>query len=160
MRSWFRLAAAVLALATSCGVGHAYAGQHGSQRRLGGASYSYPEEGVTVGPPSKRAVHDAAVSSLPNPKSVVAALRQLRWAPAAFKTGGPSVSLRSVTEKYPHVRGVSAGVTYQAWVVSVRGPVTFTGGPGSTPPPADTKCTDVVIYDLHVNRWTESLQSC
>lgn len=100
------------------------------------------------------------MSKLRTPAAAVAALRRSRWAVGAFMTGMRVASLHTVTEKLPVVNGVRAGVPYEAWVASVRGPVIFTGGPGSTPPPAGTECTDAAIYDLQLFRWTESIQSC
>jgi hypothetical protein len=123
-------------------------------------SINYASLGVTVGLPSPRAAGYATGSSLRTSAAAIAALRRSRWALAAFRTGTPVASLHSVTETNPSVPGVRKGVRYQAWVVTVRGPVLFTGGPGSTPPPPHTKCTDVAIYDLQLARWTESLQSC
>jgi hypothetical protein len=154
----------LLAVALALAAGGATSGAQGHQpsRHPAGRSgvVTYAEQGVTVSRPSARAAHDAAASSLPTPAAAVTALRRSRWAQAAFSTGMPVASLHTVTEKYPVAKGVRVGVPYQAWVVRVRGPVIFTGGPGSTPPPAGTKCTDVAIYDLQLSRWTESVQSC
>ncbi len=151
----------VSALALSCGPASGAQG-HQPNGRLGtrGETTTYAEQGVILGPDSPQAAHYASVSRLRTPSAVIAALRQTRWAPDAFRTGVPSVSLHSVTEKDPAVKGVRVGVPYQAWVASVRGQVVFTGGPGSTAPSAHAKCTDVAIYDLQLSRWTDSIQSC
>jgi hypothetical protein len=94
------------------------------------------------------------------PAAAVGAFERLPAVDGRSDGGIPVASLRSVTEHDPVVSGVRVGVPYQAWVVRLRAPVIFTGGPGPTPPPADTKCIDVGIYDLQISRWTESLQAC
>ena len=152
---------AVLALTAGCSASGAEAAHHSTgHAATRPATVTYAGQGVTVSPPSGRAKHDAAMSKLRTPAAAVAAVRRSRWAMGAFRTGTSVASLHTVTERHPVVKGIRAGVPYQAWVVSVRGPVIFTGGPGSTPPPAGTECTDVAIYDLQLARWTESLQAC
>lgn len=151
---------AVVALLAGCATSRTQANQHHSRAPARGTVITYPEQGVTIGPRSARAARYAAASSLKTPAAAIAALRLSPAAQVAFRTTVPVASLRTVTERLPVVTGVRTGVPYQAWVVSVRGPVVFIGGPGSTPPPAGTKCTDVEIYDLQLSRWTESFQSC
>jgi len=153
------LIVAVSALASTHAGPAARAHQFSGHLATHSRSVVYAAQGVTVGPPSARAAHYAAISSLRTSASAIAALRRTRWALDAFKTGKPKASLHTVVERHPVAPGVRTGVPYQAWVITVRGPVIFTGGPGSTPP-IHPKCTDVAIYDLQLGRWTVSLQNC
>lgn len=137
---------------------------HRRKAHAAGAGLTYPDQGVQVDPPSSQAAAIAAASPLSTPAAVLASFNQYPAAQSAFgsvlTSGNPSASLATVTEQNPIAPGVAVGIPYQAWVVSVRGPVNFYGGPNSTPPPADTQCNDVGIYDLQLSQWTELLQSC
>ncbi len=137
---------------------------HRQRAHSAGAALTYPAQGVQVGAPSAQALRYAAASGLSTSSAAVAGFRQDRAAQGAFgsaiTSGDPTAALATVTEQYPVTAGVSAGVPYQAWVLSVRGPAAFYGGPHSRPPPAGLQCDDVGIYDLQLSKWTELLQSC
>lgn len=137
---------------------------HRQRAHSAGAALTYPAQGVQVGAPSAQALRYAATSGLSTSSAAVAGFKQDRAAQGAFgsaiTSGHPTAALATVTEQYPVTAGVSAGVPYQAWVLSVRGPAAFYGGPGSRPPPAGLQCDDVGIYDLQLSKWTELLQSC
>jgi hypothetical protein len=140
--------------------------RHGHRVNAGAATTTaetYPDSGITVAAPSANATTLASQSQL---SSAAAAAAAFRASPAAQNAFGPAVSgtisasLQTVTEQEPIATGVKKNTPYQAWVVSVQGPVIFTGGPNSTPPPADTQCQDVGIYDLQTAEWSDYLQSC
>lgn len=137
---------------------------HRRKAHAAATGMTYPDQGVTVSPPSSQAAQDAAESSISTPSAAVTSFDQYPAAQSAFglaaTSGSPTASLATVTEQDPISAGVSAGVPYQAWVVTVRGPVRVFGGPGSTPPPAGTECDDVGIFDFQLSTWTELLQSC
>lgn len=137
---------------------------HRQRAPVVGAAVTYPAQGVQVGAPSAQAPRYAATSGLSTSSADVASFKQDRAAQGAFgsaiTSGNPTAALATVTEQYPVTAGVSVGVPYQAWVLSVRGPAAFYGGPDSRPPPAGLQCDDVGIYDLQLSKWTELLQSC
>ncbi len=84
-----RLGSGALA-AVACTAGRMQADQDQVRALPRGAVVAYPEQGVTIGLRSVRAVREAAASSLKTPSAAIAALRWSRSAQLAFELECPS----------------------------------------------------------------------
>jgi hypothetical protein len=122
----------------------------------------FPDQGVTLSAASAHAGTYANSDGLATAASAAASFRALPAAQAAFGTAlddrTPTAEQFDVTETDPQSADVKVSVAYPAWVVSVSGPVIFTGI--GSPPAAGTTCQDVGIYDLQASAWTELMQNC
>jgi hypothetical protein len=133
-----------------------------------GPGTTFADQGVTLSAASQQASSSATASSLPTSATAVAGFQNLPAAQTVFGpttlSNNPAATLLSVTEQDPVVPGVTVGVPYSAWVVSVNGPQVEVGTPAGAPPTAGpltaAACKDVGIYDVQSNKWTELLQSC
>jgi hypothetical protein len=128
---------------------------------------TYPSQGVDLSAPRSDAQSEAAAAGLRTASQAMIALREdlaARVFPISPKNSShPHASLKTVIEHLPVVRGVTAGVPYQAWVVTMSGPALVIGGgdPGSTSGSTRVPtCQDIAIYDLRLKQWTEYIQSC
>jgi hypothetical protein len=114
------------------------------------AGLTYPELGVSVGPPSSAALKSAAASPLGSANAAVLAAQQ--QGPFTDATGATAM-LASVTDQHAITTGISDDVPYEAWVVTGTGPC------HSTQPGPPMQCQDVAIYSLQFGTWTEFLQT-
>jgi hypothetical protein len=131
---------------------------------------SYPSVGVRLSRPPQNAARQAADAGLPTATTALAALRRSRGASSPFASappGDPTVTLQTVTERFPTTRRVHAGVPYAAWVFRGRGELPQTGGGYKGPStrtatarPSPNNCRVVEIYSLPLRRWTELFGTC
>jgi hypothetical protein len=134
-----------------------------------GPSSVFADQGVALSTAPPGASSAASASGLATSAAAITGLQNLPAAQTVFGpstlSNSPTATLLDVTEQDPIVSGVTAGVAYPAWVVSISGPQINAGAQPGVPATSSglsnaATCKDVGIYDIQINRWTELLQSC
>jgi hypothetical protein len=146
--------------------GHHHTRAHSATGAIGPGT-TFADQGVTLSAASAQSQSYAAGSGLSTTAAAISGFQNLSSAETVFGpttlASNPTATLLTVTEQDPIVSGVTAGVPYSAWVVSVNGPEIDTGppAPGATTASSTTAtCKDVGIYDVQISKWTELLQNC
>ena len=129
------------------------------------ARYTFPDQGVNLGraaisPPLHRKMGTLSLAPTALTSDRVLASFQAQAAPGGvlgdlLGRGPASVALQTVTETTPVVPDVTAGVPYQAWVVTYKG-----APPVPAPEGADgVTCTFVGVMKVD-GEWTEFFEDC
>ncbi len=159
----------------SVGIGACGASRHASRVSADSPVHihsgeSFPSQGVTLTRAGASARRLADRDGVPTGSSAIRAMKQNKATQIfAFGASPRSATLATVTERFPIIKSIRPGSSYEAWVIANRGPAINTGGPykpgGSQTTTTQTRiaanaCLDVVIYDLNNREWSGQLQNC